>query len=99
VANDIARLMKMGLQANLVGEDEAELHVDLVGTDEGRIIGKKGEVLLALQFVINRIISRGEDDGGEAVLHFVSLRGASAQTTGDVATTSEWLRKRAQLCW
>jgi spoIIIJ-associated protein len=68
VANDLTRLMGMELKGQLVSEDEAEMHVDLVGKDEARVIGKKGEVLLALQFVLNRILSRGEDEGEQVVV-------------------------------
>ena len=68
VVADLLRLMGMKLTAHLVADDEAEMHLDLVGADEARIIGKKGEVLLALQFVVNRIINRGEDDGEQVVV-------------------------------
>jgi spoIIIJ-associated protein len=68
VATDLCRHMHMDLQPTLVAEDEAEMHIDLVGSDESRIIGRKGEVLLALQFVLNRIISRGEVEGEQVVV-------------------------------
>jgi spoIIIJ-associated protein len=63
-------LQFMGMQADavLVSENEAEVHVHLYGADEGRIIGKKGEVLLALQFILNRILSRQEDEGEQVVV-------------------------------
>ncbi len=49
-----------------VSQDGEEVHVDLYGTDEGLIIGRKGETLLALQFVINRIAARERAESGEA---------------------------------
>ena len=67
----VAKLLElMGMQADavLVSENEAEVHVHLYGTDEARIIGKKGEVLLALQFILNRILSRQEDEGEQVVV-------------------------------
>lgn len=67
-AGNLVRLMGMDLAPTLVAEDETEMHVDLVGSDEDRIIGRKGEVLLALQFVLNRIISRGEVEGEQVVV-------------------------------
>ena len=60
--------MGMAADAVLVSENEAEVHVHLYGEDASRIIGKKGEVLLALQFVVNRILSRGEDEGEQVVV-------------------------------
>lgn len=60
----------LGMQADtvLVSENEAEVHVHLYGADEGRLVGKKGEVLLALQFIVNRILSREEEEGEQVVV-------------------------------
>lgn len=68
MVEDLVRLLGMKLAPHLVSDDEAEMHIDLVGADEARMIGKKGEVLLALQFVVNRIISRGEEEGEQVVV-------------------------------
>jgi spoIIIJ-associated protein len=69
VAGDLVRHMGLDLQPTLVAEDTAEIHIDLVGSDESRAIGRKGEVLLALQFVLNRILSRSEAEAdGEQVV-------------------------------
>lgn len=67
----VAKMLElMGLRADtvLVSENEAEVHVHLYGADEARIVGRKGEVLLALQFIINRILSRQEDEGEQVVV-------------------------------
>ena len=68
VVEDLVRLLGMKLSPHLVSDEETEMHIDLVGADEARMIGKKGEVLLALQFVVNRIISRGEEEGEQVVV-------------------------------
>jgi spoIIIJ-associated protein len=41
-------------------EDDArnEIRLEIVGRDAGRIIGKKGQVLSALQFLVHRVINR-----------------------------------------
>ncbi len=42
--------------------DSDEISIHIVGADSGRIIGKKGQVLQALQFLTHRVVNRpGED--------------------------------------
>ncbi len=42
--------------------DSDEINIHIVGADSGRIIGKKGQVLQALQFLTHRVVNRpGED--------------------------------------
>lgn len=38
--------------------DEHEINLEISGRDAGRIIGKKGQVLAAIQFITNRVINR-----------------------------------------
>lgn len=40
------------------GNSVDEINLEIAGRDAGRIIGKKGQVLLALQFVTHRILNR-----------------------------------------
>ncbi len=35
-----------------------EIHLEVVGRDAGRVIGKKGQVLTALQYLLNRVVNR-----------------------------------------
>lgn len=43
-------------------DSENEINLEISGRDAGRIIGKKGQVLSAIQFLANRVINRpGED--------------------------------------
>lgn len=35
-----------------------EIHLEIVGHDVGRVIGKKGQVLTALQYLVNRVANR-----------------------------------------
>jgi spoIIIJ-associated protein len=68
VLADLLRLMQMDMQPTLVADDDAEMHIDLFGTDEQKMIGRKGEVLLALQFVLNRILHREADENDQIVV-------------------------------
>jgi len=50
---------RMGLKIGIeIREDGEEVILDLSGEDAGRVIGKKGQTLDALQFVINKIVNR-----------------------------------------
>jgi spoIIIJ-associated protein len=52
-------LKRMSLNAEVkVREDAEEVILDVAGEDAGRVIGKKGQTLDALQFLINKIVNR-----------------------------------------
>jgi spoIIIJ-associated protein len=52
-------LKRMGLLIDVsVREDAEEVILDVAGEDAGRVIGKKGQTLDALQFLINKIVNR-----------------------------------------
>lgn len=35
-----------------------EIHLEMIGRDVGRVIGKKGQVLSSLQYIMNRVVNR-----------------------------------------
>ena len=53
---------KMGMDChvrlNRPDADSSDIHIVVTGPDAGRIIGKKGQVLAALQFIVNRAMNR-----------------------------------------
>jgi spoIIIJ-associated protein len=55
-------IVKMGMDCDVrLQQPEAEssdIHIVVTGPDAGRIIGKKGQVLAALQFIVNRAMNR-----------------------------------------
>jgi spoIIIJ-associated protein len=52
-------LKRMSLMVDVtVREDAEEVILDVSGEDVGRVIGKKGQTLDALQFLINKIVNR-----------------------------------------
>lgn len=61
VANVIA---KMGMECRVrlrkprEGDSVDEINLEIFGRDAGRIIGKKGQVLQALQFLVHRVVNR-----------------------------------------
>ena len=52
-------LKRMSLEVHVeVRDDAEEVVLDLSGEDTGRVIGKKGQTLDALQFLVNKIVNR-----------------------------------------
>src|SRR5258708_37109179 len=39
-------------------DEPLEIQLEITGPDSGRVIGKKGQVLAALQYLTNRIVNR-----------------------------------------
>lgn len=57
---DLIRKMSMDCTVRLAppGEDSGDINIQITGPDAGRIIGKKGQVLAAVQFIVNRALNR-----------------------------------------
>ena len=56
---DVIRKMGMDCDVTLESDgDEGDISVHITGPDAGRIIGKKGQVLSAVQFIVNRAMNR-----------------------------------------
>jgi spoIIIJ-associated protein len=56
-------VMRMGLSAHVtVREKGPRVVLDVSGADAGRIIGKKGQTLDALQFIVNKVVNRFPED-------------------------------------
>jgi spoIIIJ-associated protein len=55
-------IQKMGMDCHVRLErpdsESTDIHIVVTGPDAGRIIGKKGQVLAALQFIVNRAMNR-----------------------------------------
>lgn len=54
---------RMGLEARVtIREDDEHIVLDVSGEDAGRAIGKKGQTLDALQFLVNKVVNRFPDN-------------------------------------
>jgi spoIIIJ-associated protein len=55
-------IVKMGMDCDVRLQqpdgESSDIHIVVTGPDAGRIIGKKGQVLAALQFIVNRAMNR-----------------------------------------
>jgi spoIIIJ-associated protein len=69
-----------------------EISIEIVGHDSGRIIGKKGQVLQALQFLTHRVINRP----GEEKRHIlVDAEGYRSRRDTNLASMARKLGKQA----
>jgi spoIIIJ-associated protein len=85
ILRDLIGLLRFDIVPNLVQDDAEEIHFDLRGKDEARIIGDKGEVLLALQFLLNRFASRKTEDEAVLVLDAAAYRDRRREALADLA--------------
>lgn len=73
-------------------EGSLDIPLQIVGADSGRIIGKKGQVLSALQFLVNRAINR---PGLERRFVVVDADGYRSRREDSLATMARRLGKQA----
>jgi spoIIIJ-associated protein len=58
MVNEIVSRMGLQVEIKIREDSEDEVILDIAGGDAGRVIGKKGQTLDALQFIINKIVNR-----------------------------------------
>lgn len=62
VVDDLLGRMKIDYQINQVEYEEGRVRVNIIGKDMGLLIGRKGETLNAVQYIIGLIINRRRED-------------------------------------
>ena len=61
-------LAAMGVEGEVVAsEDDERVSLEVKGPETGLVIGKKGQTLDALQYLVNKIVSRGAPDEGKPI--------------------------------
>ena len=79
-------LERMGIEAEVSAFDDGErVILDAHGAESGLVIGKKGATLDALQYVINRIVSKKPSDGPGVVVDAEGYRGRREDALADLA--------------
>ncbi len=58
VVSEILKLSGIDAVANVVEDTEEQIQIEVTGEQCARVIGERGEVLLAFQFIVNRIVTR-----------------------------------------
>lgn len=71
-------LQTMGFEATIEeGEFEGNPMLNIVTEDSGRLIGRKGQTLAALQFVLNRLLYKEDDHAQKITLDVAGYRTAA----------------------
>jgi spoIIIJ-associated protein len=94
--SDVVRQMDMDCKVRLrrPKEDDSrqEIRLEIVGRDAGRVIGKKGQVLAALQFLVHRVVNR---PGLERRPIVVDAEGYRSRRDNSLASMARRLGKQA----
>ena len=96
IVDNLLRTMKVSAQASFKpqGSDQEDtVELDIEGEDSGLLIGRRGETLRSLQFVVNLLVSQRSE--GRVVLdvegyrerHYASLRTLATRVAERVAAT------------
>ena len=93
---DVLAGMGMDCTVDLLENDDDEppedIRLEIEGTDAGRIIGKKGQTLAALQFLANRVINRPAKKRRHVI---VDAEGYRARREDTLATMAKRLGTQA----
>ncbi len=92
---DLIDKMHMECEVQLTAprdEEEAEIALEINGEDAGRVIGKKGQVLAAIQFLTNRVVNR---PGLERRHILVDAEGYRRRRESSLASMARRLGKQA----
>ncbi|GMV13765.1 MAG: KH domain-containing protein [Polyangiaceae bacterium] len=73
-------------------DESPEISIEIAGPDAGRIIGKKGQVLMALQFLTHRVVNRS---GLEKRHVLVDAEGYRSRRDNSLASMARRLGKQA----
>lgn len=73
-------------------DEDRDIRLEITGEDAGRIIGKKGQVLSALQFLANRVLNR---PGEERRYVTVDAEGYRSRRDNSLASMAKRLGKQA----
>jgi spoIIIJ-associated protein len=79
-------LEHMGIDAEVSAFDDGErIILDAHGAESGLVIGKKGATLDALQYLVNRLVSKRPHDGPLVVVDAEGYRGRREDSLVDLA--------------
>lgn len=71
---DLLNKMKLDYQINNVEWDEGKVRINITGKDMGLLIGRKGETLNAVQFILGLIVNRNREEKVRVVLDVEDYR-------------------------
>lgn len=62
VVDEILTRMKIDYQINGIEHQEGRVRINIIGKDMGLLIGRKGETLNAVQFIVGLIVNRNREE-------------------------------------
>ena len=83
--NEIVGAMKMDVNIN-ISENKEFLHINLEGAELGILIGRRGETLDALQFLVNLAANKNQPKRKRIVLDIEGYRNRRTETLNKLAT-------------
>jgi spoIIIJ-associated protein len=83
---------RVRLRRSREGDADDEINIEISGRDAGRIIGKKGQVLQALQFLVHRVVNRPGQDRRHIL---VDAEGYRSRRDDSLASMAKRLGKQA----
>jgi len=93
---DVVREMELDCKVRLrrprEGDSQDEINIEIYGPDAGLAIGKKGQVLQALQFLTHRVVNRPTLDKRHVL---VDAEGYRARRDDSLATMAKRLGRQA----
>lgn len=93
---EVVKEMEMDCRVRLLrpkdDDENPEINIEIAGPDAGRIIGKKGQVLMALQFITHRVVNRSGLDKRHVL---VDAEGYRSRRDSSLASMAKRLGKQA----
>ena len=95
--NDIFASMQMAVDTEAVYDDvEKELSIELSGDEMGVLIGKRGQTLDSLQYLVSLVVNKGEDEYIRVKVDTENYRERRKQTLENLAKNMAFKVKRSR---
>ncbi len=95
--NDIFASMQMAVNMDASYDDiEKELSIDLKGDDMGVLIGKRGQTLDSLQYIVSLVVNKGEENYIRVKVDTENYRERRKQTLENLAKNMAFKVKRSR---
>jgi len=85
ILEEILQKMRINYKINNVNWDSGKVRINLIGEDVGLLIGRKGETLNAIQFIIGLIINRKREEKIRVVLDVENYRKKKEKSLEELA--------------
>jgi spoIIIJ-associated protein len=90
-------LQHMGLEAEVVASEDAErITLEVKGPETGLVIGKKGQTLDSLQYLVNKIVSKGLPEEAESKPINVDAEGYRGRRAESLVELAHRLAEKAK---